>query len=734
MNVSEVVKLVASGNFKDVEQEWMLFIGRDDIKVDQVIALKPIVEAFVTIEKRDQAGTLAWAAVESLKERRSVEDALEATRVFLLLLNRNAELRALATELYRAVYAGRDGLEALLEEAGIAGGRPPRRAMRTLDLCLAVEPGCYVVDRNEDEAGRVASVDTSRWEIAVDMGKDSETLEPVAFADRFVLCEADDFRVLARFERDRLQVMLAKEPATVIESILSVKGDALDSEELCSILTPQIIAHGDWSKWWTKARSAVRKSRHVRIDGRSPYYLEYVPTGHDIQDEFSTEFKRIESPAAQYSAVEEFLRVCGARRETPDAAMLGALRELVLRRAERLEARSDPNALTERIVEAEIAGAIGEEDCDRHVAAMLASAEDPVRLIKTCESAALWRRACDCLKQGRPEDWLSIVVDLFPVAPGSVCEHLADIIDGSDVPAVRIDGVIGTMVTESASCAEALCWLWDKGLDRPHWQSVAPVTILARMLTMLGVVQRSDKYSPAVAKAAASAARSALSARKYVRFVACLDDIEPGMADALCTQVQRLHNLTRKIEDDLVGRIRGKFPDLVQKKAHIPRWSRENTIYTTREGLARFEAEIIELVNVKMRENAKAIGEAAEKGDLSENSEYKFALEERDLLRARLANMQQQASMAQILAPDDVPAKHISIGSKVAMKHVDTGGAFELTFLGPFDASVDDHVYNYKAPFAQEIMGTAVGDHVELPMAEPPGTYEIISVGRWRDE
>ena len=48
-----------------------------------------------------------------------------------------------------------------------------------------------------------------------------------------------------------------------------------------------------------------------------------------------------------------------------------------------------------------------------------------------------------------------------------------------------------------------------------------------------------------------------------------------------------------------------------------------------------------------MRANAKAIGEAAAHGDLSENSEYRFALEERDLLRARLAQLQGQSAVGQ---------------------------------------------------------------------------------------
>jgi transcription elongation factor GreA len=135
-----------------------------------------------------------------------------------------------------------------------------------------------------------------------------------------------------------------------------------------------------------------------------------------------------------------------------------------------------------------------------------------------------------------------------------------------------------------------------------------------------------------------------------------------------------------------------------------------------------------------MRENAKAIGAAAEKGDLSENSEYKFALEERDLLRARQANLQQQLSMARALDPNDVPTDHVSVGSKVWLRHKPTGQMLAFTFLGPLEADIEQHIYNYKAPFAQEMMGRRVGDEIELAIVDPPGDYVITDLSAWSEE
>ncbi|MCB9867224.1 MAG: hypothetical protein H6816_11410 [Phycisphaerales bacterium] len=89
-------------------------------------------------------------------------------------------------------------------------------------------------------------------------------------------------------------------------------------------------------------------------------------------------------------------------------------------------------------------------------------------------------------------------------------------------------------------------------------------------------------------------------------------------------------------------------------RAALPRGSRRTLSSRPRPATTK-RAELEELVNVKIRENAIAIGRAAELGDLSENSEYKFALEERDLLQARLAQMQKEMDLFRPLKPGGIP-------------------------------------------------------------------------------
>ena len=269
-------------------------------------------------------------------------------------------------------------------------------------------------------------------------------------------------------------------------------------------------------------------------------------------------------------------------------------------------------------------------------------------------------------------------------------------------------------------------WLW----DGPAKQEIRPgrlIALLTRVLGVLGELKRSDAVSHAEAKRIMSHTRAVLGARKCERFRACLQEIEPGVASALRTQISRLDNLGRAVREDLLKLISERFAPTGVTPTVEP-WADQEVLWATAEGLSLRRGEIDELVNVKMRENAKRIGEAAALGDLSENSEYKFALEERDLLRARLAQMQRQMDIVQVITAADIPAKHIGVGSRVTFRHVESGAAVELVFLGPFEANVERHIYNYQAPFAQRVMGLEVGDEAELTVVEPPGRHQVVAI------
>jgi transcription elongation factor GreA len=199
------------------------------------------------------------------------------------------------------------------------------------------------------------------------------------------------------------------------------------------------------------------------------------------------------------------------------------------------------------------------------------------------------------------------------------------------------------------------------------------------------------------------------------------------MASAVRTHLNRLETLGRAVRDDMLRLLKQRFPSGTTAPVLLP-WMRDDVIYVTAEGMAKRQQEIDHHVNVKMRDNARAIGAAAELGDLSENSEYKFALEERDLLQARLAQMNAEMSKAGVMSVDEVPTDQVGIGSRAVFRRASDGHIYEITFVGPWESDGARSMINYLAPIAKKVLGKRIGETVEFDHAGMSGTYEIVEI------
>jgi transcription elongation factor GreA len=206
-----------------------------------------------------------------------------------------------------------------------------------------------------------------------------------------------------------------------------------------------------------------------------------------------------------------------------------------------------------------------------------------------------------------------------------------------------------------------------------------------------------------------------------------------GVAATIRRMVERTEGLGPAARDDVLNIIRETHFRLFMRDKVLP-WEDEHAIWTTRASLNRREDDLKELVEIKMLENSRAIGAAAELGDLSENSEWQFAIQERDLLKARAQKMQDEINRAKIIEPLEVTTGVVAIGSRVTLEPVAGGEAITATILGPWDSDVEQRIYSYRTPLALEMLGKKPGDTATLKLTGEPAEYRIVAAEPWRAE
>ena len=727
MKPDSLVQLVAGGNTRTVEDEWMQLIESPDVSLSELAEYGAVLAELKRIDQVAQAEAFAWATIETLSARYSALDILTVAGPFLLALGESEDLRDQVTGLYKTAYADREGFSILLKVAGIAGRRPIRRALRTLDVCLAVSEGSFLSARDGDGAARVDKIDRTNWRFTVTANDRTETLGAIDLADRYHPATATDFRVMRWFARDRLASQLTNDPAPIAIAICKLHGNKMDRDTLEVYLVPDLMSEEDWKKWWPRARAALKRHPNVQIERRAPYAITYTDKEVKPEDILLAEFEKLREPLEQFDAVERCVRDCNARNESPSRDALTKCYESFCERAERLSNQGVATAGLVWMIARRVGEVGGIEGAAERGVALFKSAGDLASIFDPIENDLLHDLACDTLVKARPDEWQVRLIALLPTVPTTACDRMAARLVEAGLTLPDFEPVIEKIMASPVECFEALLWLWDGPSVQEHIPEQSPVTILSRILRALDDSHRDDALPKERVKKLGHRARAVLAARKYERFLQCLEVMEPGIAATFRRQISRQDSLGRTVRADLLRHISDRFPAL-EAKPQVPPWQRDDVLYVTEAGLTRKQREIDHHVNVKMKENARAIGRAAEHGDLSENAEYKFALEERDLLRARLALMNAEMAMAEVIGPADVPADHVGIGTRAVFKRVTDGQTYEMGFVGAWEADHAKGWFNYKTPIAQKVLGARVGDVVEFEHSGATGQYEIVSV------
>jgi transcription elongation factor GreA len=138
----------------------------------------------------------------------------------------------------------------------------------------------------------------------------------------------------------------------------------------------------------------------------------------------------------------------------------------------------------------------------------------------------------------------------------------------------------------------------------------------------------------------------------------------------------------------------------------------------TQEGFDKFRKELETLKTDGRQDAAKAIGEAREKGDLSENAEYDAAKEAQGLLELKISQMEKILSTSRVINQEDLDASSVVILSTVKIKQLKTKKEFEYTLVSQSEANLRAGKISVDSPIGKGLLGKVVGDVAEV---ETPG-------------
>ena len=148
----------------------------------------------------------------------------------------------------------------------------------------------------------------------------------------------------------------------------------------------------------------------------------------------------------------------------------------------------------------------------------------------------------------------------------------------------------------------------------------------------------------------------------------------------------------------------------------------------TQEGYKKKMEEIAYLENVKRPEISRAIAEARDKGDLSENAEYEAAREAQGLLELQIAKLQNLVANARVIDESQIGTEKVQMLNKVKVKNLNTNQTMVFTLVGENEADFMAGKLAAQTPIGVALMGHGVGDVVEAKVPAGVIKFEILDI------
>ena len=145
----------------------------------------------------------------------------------------------------------------------------------------------------------------------------------------------------------------------------------------------------------------------------------------------------------------------------------------------------------------------------------------------------------------------------------------------------------------------------------------------------------------------------------------------------------------------------------------------------TREGFDKLKSELDELKQKQRPQVIKAISEAREHGDLSENAEYHAAREKQSFIEGKISELENKISRAEIIDPKTINSSSVTFGATVQIIDLENGNQQEYKIVGVDESDIEKKLISINAPICKAMLNKNIDDVFQVETPNGSKEYQI---------
>lgn len=584
----------------------------------------------------------------------------------------------------------------------------------------AMEAGSYVVHRSWG-FGQIKSYDDAAQRLIIDFkGKKGHAMDPAFCLGTMEVLPEKHLLVRKETDAKKIAELIAENPAQlVVEALQAYPNNAATVIEL-EIVLAQVIGEEKFKKWWSVAKKAVAKDPRIAVPEKKTECYVVRETPVSAEDEIVEQFNGTRSARRRIALAEELMDAVGRKDVKIDlSAVLKGVADAVkdsnqLDAAERLYGAA---------VRDDLARALGQEPVFEPTQAQIIANVRDLPAIAEKIPVQFQSDLLELILATHPIEAREVLFNLLKTSQGKfTTECINFLIEHGH--ADELAATLRRWQTEQNLRAPVLLWI----VKNRHSKKFAKLLNELMSPRLLSAIFFAIDYEALQASSARRIPLADILSEDTDLIPDLLSTADPETARDLANTLmlnQGFEELTKK---SLLARFIKIFPK-IQSLVAADAESKEEQLLVSRTSYDRKREEYETIVSKKIPENSKAIAAAREHGDLKENSEYKMAKQDQQVLMAQKTLLERDLGRARVTDFKEASTDQVSAGTIVEVSVA--GSTSTYTILGAWDGDPDKNIISYKTALGAALLGKRAGDVVKIKVGSSDEDYTVVSIRRY---
>ena len=717
---------IKNQKYDEVTSLWNKLIN---VSVDDITFFERIERMLIDVKQEELTASLLKALLLKYRDEDNPEQAIEILKKILGYRPDDGQARRELIKLYESKYGDHSQFEQFMKLSKLANFKTPvKYAILDFEKNIVFDKGNYVFHISW-KTGKIIDInsehiiinfkDKPEHKMSIQMALQS--LTPLS-NDHLYVMEYEDPEILKELFRDDFMKFF--------EILIKSYNSSILLSDIKNELIPDYIESKDWAKWWSKARTKIKKDPLFGVSDKKKdlFFMRDKPV--TFADELLGNFIQSESFSGKLDIAIEFINNIEKREGE------AVSRYLIDYFTDEAKEKSTTRQLLSYFILKDLAkfsesSKIKLDSIESRVVDFIKSSQELQLVSMKISSYDYKKDFVNIISESR-DDWPEILAELLFETPVRIHKYIINRLIRAHAYNI-INSFIDKVITGAKQYPEIFLWVSKNLLMKTwdyDWLDYSREALNIAYFRLMNELKKIEIEGNRLKNMSVDL----LFDNDY----AVLKNIVSSYNPPILAKIYDLFSNVAFIEDSksetLLTLIKEKFPDFKPAQEIADEVWTENIekLIVTQEGFDRKKAELEKLVNDDMVSISRELSKVSEaSADPKENVEYNALMEKQSILKLSISKLDDEIKRADILDANSISTEKVGIGASVVLKETDSGEKLGYIILGPWDADFEKFILSYRSPIARSIMGKKVGEKVDLKIDDAVKTYSVESIKRY---